>query len=169
MTYPTKEALEAMLVQQTAAVAEAVSQGLALDTINSNIALILAAQQALAQRAMSGVPATATPFSATNTTDVTSTSVQVVRAAVTAKKKWITEITVTNKTAAELPVITVEDNTGTPVVIDTFAPGDPAAGRGSERRTYSPPIEVAAGKQIGAHAGSSVGDVLVTVSGFEQA
>lgn len=157
--------LTTLSTNSTTLATQAALQTTAQQTQATQTALQTAAQQSIAQRLMGGVPTTATPFSSSNTTLVTSTAVQVVRAAVTSKKKWITWISVSNPTAAETPIITVQDDTGTPVVIDTFAPG----AVGSLRRTYEPPIEVAAGKQIGAKADSSVGDTTVTVGGFEQA
>lgn len=112
----------------------------------------------------SPLPSNCVPFHATNASDVTSATPVAVKAApsTTGQAHYITEITVTNKTAAESPVIVVQDGADTPVVIDTFAPG----GLASVTRRYDPPRKVTTNKAINAKATSSVGDCLVTVNGF---
>lgn len=108
----------------------------------------------------------AEPFFGTNSTLVTDTTAQTVKAAPadTAQAYFITEVTVTNTTATstENPLITLEDGADTPVTIDTFVPGQ----MNSVHRTYSPPRQCTAGKAIKAKADGSYGDCRVTVSGY---
>lgn len=112
------------------------------------------------------LPQDATPVFGTNTTDVTDTTAQQILAGSdlgsTSQAYYITEITVTNKTAAESPVIKVQDDEATPVVLDTFVVG----GLASVHRKYDPPRQATAGADVDAVALSAVGDCLVTVSGY---
>jgi len=99
----------------------------------------------------------------TNTTDVTNTTAQDVVATAsvgTGKRLLIANITVTNKTAAETPVIQIKDDSGN--VLDTFAPG---AGPTSVYRQYVSKIPVPAGEGVTAEATTATGDCLVTVNG----
>lgn len=121
------------------------------------------------KREMGAVPATATPFAATSAV-ITSVTPVLVKAAVSSKKKWITHIKGYNGTSAEIAVLVIEDDTGTPIEAARLFLGDPAvAGQGSGELVCRPPIEIAAGKKINARATGSLGDSFVTVLGFEEA
>jgi hypothetical protein len=120
----------------------------------------------LANFRFAGVPADATPFNAANGTDISDTTAQAIKAAVTGKRHWITRITLTNKTASETPIVVIQDDTGTPVVILTARLGGLAAADSQRDFVFDPPIEVASGKAINGKATTATGDVVATVGGF---
>jgi len=145
-----------------------------LTTLNTSLA---AGEVGLDTQKFSGVAATArTPFHAINSTDITTTTTVVIKAAVASKKHWITQIFVTNKTPAEVSQVQIEDDTATtPVVIGLFH-GSPStlttsSGAASHAAgplyTFDPPIVVAAGARImGKTIDATTGDYKVHVTGW---
>lgn len=123
-------------------------------------------QTRLANLRFAGVPADAAPFNASVAADVTDTTPVAVKAAVTGKRHWVTRASYTNKTASETPIVKLQDDTGTPVVLDTVRLGGLAAADSQREKTFDPPIEVAAGKAINAVATTATGDTIVSIGGF---
>lgn len=110
------------------------------------------------------IPADSIPFAATNSTDVTDTTAQTVKAAAAAgKAHYISRVIVTNKTAGESPVILIKDGAASPVTLLTCAPGGLNTWDSGE---IMPPIKATTAKTITAEATGSTGDTLVTVIGW---
>jgi hypothetical protein len=127
----------------------------------------------LARAALPGVPFDATPFRSGGTSAVNTGAAAIsLKAAVTGKRHWVTEVSITNKTAGEYPVAELtEDPLGTPVVLCRLVPHSPggAAGMGYIQRTFNPPIEITAGKAIGYGLQTATGDCYADVAGFVEA
>ena len=136
----------------------------ALEAVQAAVEAIQAkVEQQAAQKPYDGIDST--PFVAVNTTDASDTTYREIKAAVAGKRHWIDALLIVNKTAAETPVIQVaEDTGGTPVVLLTFAPGDPAV---VHSRLIELPVAltVTAAKNIGCNATTATGDTVVFLFG----
>jgi len=134
-------------------------------TIDTNIAAILAAQTGALIR--HGIPATATPFSAVNAAAITTTTHIAIKAAVPAKRHWITQAFAVNITAAELQLLAIEVGG---VNVALLSPDDGADANPGKVQRYMPPIECAAGEAIyGIGLIAVVGDCFIAVQGFTEA
>lgn len=105
--------------------------------------------------------------SGANGTDITDTTPQEILAAAAAGKRFrITQIVAHNRTAAQAPVIIIED--GSAVELYRFQLG--AGGDADARLVVNPqpPILVATAESVAAQAPGSVGDTVVTLRGFEE-
>lgn len=120
----------------------------------------------LTKRSLGGVPDDAKPFVAVNATAITSTTPVAIKAAVTGKRHWITGAFFSQPTAAEAGVLTLEDDSGTPIVIAKV--GFSGALQGPTM-FFEPPAEVAAGKAINGVGSAATGDAFITVMGFVEA
>lgn len=110
-----------------------------------------------------------TAFRATGNGVCIDTTPVSLKAAVAAKRTWITRVEFANKTAGEYPVVELlEDEGVTPVILGTFIPHSPggAAGMGWCCVDFPDPIEVTAGKSIGWRHQGNVGDTYAAMSGF---
>lgn len=128
-------------------------------------------QSILATLLPSPVPATATQFSSGNTTAVAAAATpQTVRAAVTDKKKWITQACAINPTTGEDAILTILADTTVlfrlPATNLAEAPAQPMAGLVVN---FNPPLEVEAGAAIKVGCVGDVGDSWLSVNGFEEA
>lgn len=119
-----------------------------------------------------GLPDVAmTPFSAVNATalEVAATP-QTVKAAVTGKRHFITELIGVNKTTAEKAMTFLQDEDDAISAVFFPASIDGAVLAGSENQgkvIFRPALTIAAGKAIEIHvAGADVGDVFTMVNGF---
>lgn len=98
--------------------------------------------------------------------DVTDTTPVPLIALTTGKELVITQLILLNKTAAETPIIVLEDTDA--AALGTFPLGVGAADDGKFKTDLHPPIVVAVGKGISAKASSATGDTQVSVRGFLQ-
>lgn len=113
------------------------------------------------------VPSDATPFVSANTTDITSTTAVTIKAATTGKSIYVTKLLFFNKTQAEAAIITIQDDTGTPIVhLDGVELTTAAGNEGYLEYNFSPPLQIAAGKALEGKASGSLGDTIVFASGF---
>lgn len=112
------------------------------------------------------VPADAVPFSSKNATDITSTTPVEIKAATSGKSIYITRLLVQNRTVAEAPIITIQDDAGTPVEHVTIAVSTAAGNDGFADLRFTPPIQVAAGQALDGKASGSVGDTVVHAMGY---
>lgn len=119
-------------------------------------------------RQVGGVPDDAVPAKGFNSTEIDGTTVRSILAAPgSGQSYYLTEIVVTNRTASEAPVITVQDDTGTPVPLITVSPGAPGtAPGGTIIHKFEPPLKVGDNKAVNGKAASAVGDTTVFVNGF---
>lgn len=123
--------------------------------------------RALALSRAGQVPTDATTFVSANTTDITSTTAQTIKAAVASKAIYVTKLLLMNKTPAEAPVITIEDNTGTPVVhLGQLELSTAAGNEGFLELDFNPPIVLATGKALMGTSDGSTGDTIVCAYGF---
>lgn len=135
------------------------------------VAQLLAQVTALKERALPhGVPATATPFTAQSAVNTGAAAVAL-KAAVSGKRHWITEIEIVNKTAGEYPVAELtEDYAGTPAILATLVPMPVSAtSMGQIVQKFSPPLVVTAGKSIGFQLQSTTGDCYARIGGYVEA
>lgn len=126
-------------------------------------AILAKIEAAAAQKGWDGIDST--PFVASNSSDITTNTYVEIKAAVAGKRHWIDAILIVNKTAAQTPVIQIaEDTGGTPVVLFTFAPGDPAV---QQTKLIELPVSIAvtAAKNIGGQATTATGDTTVYLFG----
>lgn len=115
-------------------------------------------------RYLGGFPADSDPVNAFNSTDISDTTAQTILAGSAGKAIFITQVTCVNKTAAELPVVLLQDDaTPTPASYDHFAPG---AGAGEVVHVYNPPLQIATGKGLKGVALTATGDCKLHVKGF---
>ncbi len=106
-----------------------------------------------------------TPFSATNTADITTTTAVEIKAAVAGKRHWITGATCINKTDVETPFIGLQGDGD--VLVDVFAPGDPAIVAGGDTHYYNPPLVIPSGEAIeGIALLAALGDCIIAVHGY---
>lgn len=142
-----------------------------LDQLTSALAangVTLASMLAKMEQAASLLPfdgIDVTPFVASNATLASDTTYREIKAAVAGKRHWILAILIVNQTAAETPVAQIaEDTGGSPAVLFTFAPGDPAV---VHSRIIELPvaIPVTAAKNIGINHTTAVGDSRAFVFG----
>jgi len=111
-----------------------------------------------------GLPSDAVPFHDYNATDITSTTAQTIRAAPGAGKCfYISKITSFNSHATETPVITLQDDAGTPV---QFWKWEQAAGPGQNEFTFDPPLKTTTNTALEGVADGSTGDVRIQVNGW---
>ena len=116
----------------------------------------------------STIPDTATPFSATNATVITTTTLQVIKAAVASKRHWITETIAVNSTPAEDQVLALQDEDD--VIAAVLMPADGSLGANAGKTTHNPPLVIASGKAIeGIGKIAVVGDCFITVNGYVEA
>lgn len=111
-----------------------------------------------------GVPDDAVPFTAFNATDVTSSTAVAIKAAVSGKAIYVSQIRAVNLHATEVQDTIIEDTAGTPV--ESMHIHVPAAGAGEVDLEFDPPIKIATGLGLSASARAATGDVRVTVSGY---
>jgi len=132
------------------------------------VATNLDPQTRLANLALAGVPADATPFRSVTPVVNTGAAVVAIKAAVTAKRHWITQWETTNITAGEYPVCELmEDEASAALVLAVQAHNNGhAAGKGTVVTVFNPPIPIASGKSIGFKLQTATGDVHSSVSGF---
>lgn len=126
--------------------------------LNDSLDRVLGQITNIAKRDMGNIPTDATFSVATNSVLITSTSLQAIATApATGYSLWVLSVTVSNPTASETPIITLQDTTGTPITFAIVAPG------ASSVRTveFKPPIQIATAKGLQGKADSSVGDVTV--------
>jgi len=111
------------------------------------------------------IPQDAVPFFGANTTDITDTTAQTIKAAPTdtAQAYYITSISYLNRTEAEVPFVRIKDTSGTALLLDVANLKTP---NGSVQHSFWPPIKVTTGKGITGEASTTVGDVEVVVNGF---
>ena len=126
------------------------------------------ATSSLTRRQLEETLADAYPFSAESAVITTTTNVAV-KAAVTSKRHWVTQLVVTNKTATEMTQVIVQSNTTT---IATLAATDPvtASPGGSTVYKFDPPLEFASGEAINAKTvDATTGDIHVLAVGYLEA
>lgn len=112
-----------------------------------------------------GVPKDATPFTAFNTAEITSSTAVAIVAAVAGKSVYITGLRASNLHATEVQDTIIEDTAGTPIEsMHVHVP--PAGGGAIVDLQFDPPIQVAVGLGLSGSARASTGDVRVTVSGY---
>ena len=110
------------------------------------------------------------PFSAVNATALATTAApQAVKAAVSGKRHFITELVGVNITTGEDAVTLLQDEDD--VVAWVFVPADAGSvskESGAGKVIFRPALTIAAGKAIEIHNGaaSDVGDVFCAVNGF---
>ena len=107
--------------------------------------------------------ANATAFRSMNTTDITDTTPQLIKAAPAAGRRlYIKQILISNKTSAERPLLTIQDGTGgSPDKLAAFTVTT------LHNFTFDPPLKLEAAKPIYGVAHAALGDVVVTVFGWE--
>ncbi len=108
----------------------------------------------------------AVPVASGVVADVTDTTPVPLIALTAGKELVITQLILLNKTAAETPIIVLEDTDA--AALGTFPLGVGAADDGKFQTDLHPPIVVAVGKGISAKASTAVGDTQVSVRGFLQ-
>ncbi len=108
----------------------------------------------------------AVPVASGVVADVTDTTPVPLIALTAGKELVITQLILLNKTAAETPIIVLEDTDA--AALGTFPLGVGAADDGKFQITLHPPITVAVGKGISAKASTATGDTQVSVRGFLQ-
>jgi hypothetical protein len=105
--------------------------------------------------------------SGANGTDITDTTPREILAAPASGKRFrITQIVAHNRTAAEVPIIIIED--GSAVELYRFNLG---AGGAADSRVIvdlHPPILVAVDESVAGQATTATGDTVVTLRGFEE-
>jgi len=122
---------------------------------------------AMALGAAGAVPSDATPFVSANTTDITSTTPVTIKAATALKSIYVTKLLFFNKTPAEAAILSIEDNTGTPIVhLDNVELTTAAGNEGYLEYNFDPPMQIAVGKALMGKASGSFGDTIVFASGF---
>ena len=103
-----------------------------------------------------------TNFTAINSTDITSTTEQTIKAGTTGKKMYVNSAQAVNKTAAE--ETTIEIGYGaTPTVLACIPCANVDDARVDQPIIFAQPIEIPAGEDIVARATSATGDTKVTI------
>ncbi len=102
----------------------------------------------------------------TNATDITDTTPQALIALEAGKELVITQLHIVNKTAAETPIIILEDTDA--AELGRYQLGIGGVAPGTLLLDLHPPIIVPVGKGISAQASTATGDTRVTVRGFSQ-
>jgi len=123
-----------------------------------------------AERAkVAGYPKGAVVVQGTSAVITTTTAVPIIAAPAAGVSTYITKLHVCNKTAGETPVLTFQDDTGTPIVFMYVAPGDPAvAGGGEKTYDFGPAgLKVTAAKSFDAEATTTTGDCYATAFGYQ--
>jgi len=133
------------------------------DIYDQLVALVAGHAAVLAwSKQISGLPDDAAPVSGYNATAISDTTAREILAAVAGKSYYISSLTFTQPTAAETPTVTIQDDTGTPIV--HFVTVLQAAA--TVRFDFDPPIKIAAGKALNGKAGSADGDTIVVANGW---
>ena len=115
-----------------------------------------------------GVPEGATPVSGHTAADVTSaTGIALVgmTAPGAGNAFFFTEIISVNQTAAETPILVLQDEDDVPFVF--FIPADAAGDNGTLKLTLSPPIKSTTNKAMEVAALTTVGDSRAVVNGYD--
>jgi hypothetical protein len=112
------------------------------------------------------IPADATPFNSKNATLITSTTAQEIKAATALKSIYVTKLQIQNRTITESPIITIQDDAGTPVEHAEVAVSTAAGNAGFLELNFWPPLQIAVGQALDGVADGSLGDTVVHASGF---
>jgi len=174
-----KDALETMATKQTTGSAAAVSMDVALEAIQAiqegglltALEAVQAAQEAIqavseASRRPSGLPADAVPIHGASTVITEAVAVEIIAAPSALLALFISQVIINNKTIAEDPVITVQDDAGSPVPICSVLPSTAGGNGGNAIFTFDPPVELTANQALDGIADASVGDVIIHASGW---
>lgn len=114
-----------------------------------------------------GLPEDATPFSAANATDITTTTKQTIRAGVGGKRKFITQAQAYNKTTTENQILRLRHGSTDLAILH---PADIADAHGDHGRilNFDPPLVIPAGVDLdGIGVIADVGDCVIFVNGYE--
>lgn len=117
---------------------------------------------------VAGYPKGATVVQGVSAVITTSTAVEIIAAPGAGISIYVTKLHVCNKTAAETPVLTIQDSTGSAIVFLYVAVGDPAVAGGGEK-TYDfgkAGLKITANKALEAEATTTTGDCYVTAFGY---
>lgn len=112
------------------------------------------------------VPGDATPFHSKNATLITSTTAQEIKAAVAGKAIYVTQLIIQNRTVAEAAIITIQDDSGTPVEYAEVAVSTAAGNAGYVAMKFEPPIQVTTGQALDGVSSGSLGDTVVHATGY---
>ena len=105
-----------------------------------------------------------TPTRGANASDITGTTpVEIIAAPGAGYKLVITDATIVNKTAAETPLLKLQDDAGTPVVKFQYLM---RAGPATDVVKFNPPIELDENVALDGVATTATGDCIITANGY---
>ena len=97
----------------------------------------------------------------------TNTAVAVLAPSATNKALFISKVIANNKTIAEDAIITLQDNTGTPIVIARAMVSTAGGNGGNWEVNFNPPVQLAVGKSLMGIAPATTGDTHIFAQGWE--
>lgn len=111
-----------------------------------------------------GLPEDAVPFSAMNSTAITTTTKQTIKAGTAGKRMFITQAHAVNLTAGEVTVLALRQGT---TDFATLIPDDGSDANPSKERKFDPPLVVPIGVDLdGISQIAAVGDCHISVNGY---
>lgn len=138
---------------------------MANDDVRDSLAAIETVLEAM--RRPSGLPANAVPIHGFNSTDITeAVAVEIIAAPAAGLALFISKLIINNATVAEDPIITIQDDAGTPVEIAKVMPSTVGGNGGNVTFNFDPPVELTAVKALDGIASGSLGDTVVHASGW---
>jgi hypothetical protein len=113
-----------------------------------------------------GLPNDAEPFSASNATEITTTTKQTIKTAVAGKRLFITQASCFNKTTTEDQILRLRHGTTDLAILHPTDIAD-SHGGGGDHQTFDPPLVIPADTDLdGIGVIALVGDCVIFVNGY---